>query len=1087
MFVTSDPRQIEVEDCYPLYDTIRLTIKNHELYTIQGAIIDIVYLDHSSSFFYLLDVGDQKNQSLFLQHFPTPKSISFGLRVGAVIRASNVHSIILWNNRIEGYAACIRSSISILKCATAANNTDESTIFHQVVTDAQPHVEKGFKFSLLGGVLSPHEAVWKNKIMGWIGTTMQTLLKKLSSGATEKKYCHQTLINLLLEFSEEEKNSECLRGNIPNQKLLDPYAEFFCHTFDINKESKSCVNCIVHCAKRILPAVVSLSNVHKICSSHMIQKICHLSKHKFKEGLCTTNHSHRLSNNKVRFETGLTFADHLSAEWLLDQLNITNQSDNKPKPDLICVGFADISDDGKVVAIQDDNFRIPLIGVSSCNPLKCCRLSNQSKISNGDLIGLKIRSSIVSGICIGPAVSSLGPATATSAEAESTSLLDGMFNLPVSAQIDENLNEFCKGACSVITIGGYVFLLATHIKVIGDIFYVSLALPSDRKTRSANVDTIIPTRSPVLSLMDLLEHKAPSSFSSSPRLPSEAKANPIVLAVLVRQRLKLVKIQNQKFSGFSCTLGHIPASKLNSHEQLHTAYSPIQSIEVKVDIQVTNRCIDIMRSAMQSQLTSGTHRSPSMSESQLGAATAWWSLADRSSLCTLLSGGWDERECLPEELYDRVVVELPICRGNNLREWKANANDMKCYYTGETPSSKVAMLKDRFHVIGGTKVFPGCLDRCPNRVIWHRPGGELIAAPNEHCGVPVTSIAQLFYMVCEEIRGISLINSALSIVRNIQNARLASLSYCRAKVQCTRCFKFLDDKGSRCGLGNNTDFGVERSVQKNSRTATKQQVSFWHKPLPISGQSANISDISSVPKVIIEKFEEPVCSKNTLVGRNIMNADEPCNFPHVDYTTPLCCPNGCPLSQASVFWECSGVIDDGSGQAKLYAEREAAKLLLGKSLDVSMVEEGAWYSKEGVWFNYAVPPSPEIRAAVREALLMKDQLVREDRSRRFSESDVLQLMTPVDRAQYTLYKHCRESNEPLRRMQFLCRCKSFLPDSASPLGRSKIEVMSNEHIGFGGRPLLNEVATFTLPTLKLQLIDCCMPIPEEEMAWELKN
>jgi len=1075
VFVTSDPRQIKVENCCPLYETVRPTRKKKELYTIQGTIIDIVYLDHSSSLFYLLDVGDKKNQPLFLQHFPTPKSVSSGLRVGAVLRASNVHSILLWNNSVEGYAACIRSSIAILKCATAANNTDESpSILHHQVVTAPPHTEKGFKFSLLGGIFSPHEVLWRNKIMGCIGTTIQTTLKKLSAATEKKKYCHETVINLLLEFSEEE-DSERLPGNIPNQKLLDPYAEFFCHTFDINTDSKSCVNCIVHCAKRKLPAVVSLGNVHKICSSHMIQKICHLSKHKFKEGQCTTNHSHRLSNNKVTFETGLTFADHLSAGWLLDQLNIS-QSDNKPKPDLICVGFADISDDGKVVAIQGDNFRIPLVGVSSCNPLKCCRMSNQSKISNGDLIGVKIESTIVSGICI-------GPATGTSTKAESISMMDGMFNLPVSAQIDKELNQSFKGACSVINIGDYVFLLATHIKVIGDIFFLSLALPPDGKSRSENVDTIIPTRSPVLSLMDLLQHKAPSSFSTSLRLPSEA--NPIVLAVLVRQRLKVVKIQNQSFSGFSCTLGHIPATKLNSQEQTHVAYSPIQSIEVKVDIQVTNRCIDVMRSAIRSQLNSGTHRSPSMSESQIGAATAWWSLADRNNLCTLLSGGWDERECFSEELYDRVVVELPVSRSDNLREWKANANDMTCYYVGETPSSKVVVSKDRFHVIGGAKVFPGFLDRCPKRLTWHRPGGELIAAPNEHCGVPVTSIAKLFYMVCEDIKGISLINSAPYIVRNIKNARVASLSYCRAKVQCTRCFKFLDDEGSRCGLGNNTDSGVARSVQIDSRTAIKKRVSYWHEPMPITGQSANISDVSSVPKVFVDKFEEPVCSKNTLVGRKIMNADERCNFAHVDWTTPLCCPNGCPLSQASVFWECSGVLDDGSGQAKLYAERDAAKLLLGKSLDVSMVEEGAWYSKEGIWFNCAVPPSPEIRAAVREALLTKDQLLREDRSRRFNESDVLQLMTPVGRAQYTLYKHCRESNEPLRRMQFLCRCKPFLPDNASPLGRSKIEVISNEHVGFGGRPLLNDVATFTLPTLKLQLVDCCMPIPEEEMTWDL--
>jgi hypothetical protein len=50
------------------------------------------------------------------------------------------------------------------------------------------------------------------------------------------------------------------------------------------------------------------------------------------------------------------------------------------------------------------------------------------------------------------------------------------------------------------------------------------------------------------------------------------------------------------------------------------------------------------------------------------------------------------------------------------------------------------------------------------------------------------------------------------------------------------------------------------------------------------------------------------------------------------------CPNGCLMEHSRIKWECSGVLDDGSGQAKLYAERDAALSLLGAGLHVHDVE-----------------------------------------------------------------------------------------------------------------------------------------------------
>ena len=125
------------------------------------------------------------------------------------------------------------------------------------------------------------------------------------------------------------------------------------------------------------------------------------------------------------------------------------------------------------------------------------------------------------------------------------------------------------------------------------------------------------------------------------------------------------------------------------------------------------------------------------------------------------------------------------------------------------------------------------------------------------------------------------------------------------------------------------------------------------------------------------------------------------------------------------------------------------------------IEEGAWLNEDGVVFSKTMPPKAYLRNAVitaRALALSHYRNIR--RQRRLEEKDVLLFLTPTARAEYLLERHCR-SSAPLRDLLYYVRCKP-LSDGISHVKQTDIEVF----------PATN-VATYTLPALKLQLVDCC--------------
>jgi hypothetical protein len=208
-------------------------------------------------------------------------------------------------------------------------------------------------------------------------------------------------------------------------------------------------------------------------------------------------------------------------------------------------------------------------------------------------------------------------------------------------------------------------------------------------------------------------------------------------------------------------------------------------------------------------------------------------------------------------------------------------------------------------------------------------------------------------------------------------------------------------------------------------------------------------------------------------------------------------------------WECSGILDDGTGQAKLYAERDAAiRFLLGSrggggggggsgamsdGQRRAIIEQGAWLVPGGIVFSKTTPPKSWLKNAVRAARTAAAashqrrwqyqvttrhcSSTSSSTSSRMTEDDVLRHMTATARAEYLMEWTCRcpstiplspqqQQPPPDRRRLYLVRCKP-LADAVVHVGQTDVQ-LANHHDG---------IFTYTLPPLQLALVDCAHDEP----------
>jgi hypothetical protein len=334
----------------------------------------------------------------------------------------------------------------------------------------------------------------------------------------------------------------------------------------------------------------------------------------------------------------------------------------------------------------------------------------------------------------------------------------------------------------------------------------------------------------------------------------------------------------------------------------------------------------------------------------------------------------------------------------------------------------------------------------------------MLAVPNDvDCGVSALSLADLHWKICADMRNRSQTELAPSMVRVIRNATLLSLSFCRALAECTKCFQSL--KSKRAHIGSNRPVsGVVSFVQE-----TKEKT-YWHVPFPMVGNQGKTAEMAT-------SAQKPT-------------REDPRSC------TSLVCPNGCSLEHARIKWECSGLLDDGSGQAKLYAERETALSLLGSGLRVNDIEAGAWCVEGGILFQNNVPPKSFVKQAVLEAQSMAQREMNrlpKTKRQRLANDDVVKYLTVEARAEYYMQQHCRQSREPTRSLDYYVRCKP-LSNEAIHLNQTQVEMAVPPVRDYMQASTMN-VTTYSLPPLKLSLVDCSVPKYEAfgntDSSWDL--
>jgi hypothetical protein len=554
------------------------------------------------------------------------------------------------------------------------------------------------------------------------------------------------------------------------------------------------------------------------------------------------------------------------------------------------------------------------------------------------------------------------------------------------------------------------------------------------------------------SVRDLLD-----PLSAKRQVPGSA------VGLLVRKSMKLAKIRNCEFNGLMLTLSQAPLT--SSIDE----FSCIQSIEIKPPVRVN----ESWRIQIRRWIASGL--GATVTEDQLSLILVWWTLASSASTCALLSGGWDEFQGISAPSIAStcgVLVRFPSASAQ--QDAKRGYVRLRCAVDDLSasfffPISNAAptdanLSEDAFHFSGGERFLTGMLNRRVTRTRSHLASskdetrllpilGDLLLPPTAS-EIPSCTLADLHLAICRDLRQPGSAHLAPSLVREIRNATFLSVSYCSAQAQCSKCFQTLVNPSAN-GDGQKEKKGDEGNglVRTLSRNLDREGVigpSYWDRPLPNEPMVCPAIPPTSPP------ISTPRPQGNSREG------------------THLRCPNNCNVNyHGSIKWECSGVLDDGTGQAKLYAEREAALSLLGMSaIAMQAVEAGAWVSDRGIVFVKTAPPAPHIRSAVVMARSLAREALRLRSGGRhhrvvLQESDVLPYLTPSTQAAYCLERHGRSSVLPLREVSYLVRCKP-LSDHVSHLNHTEVDLAVP---GPDGSRASRPTPSYALPPLKLTLVD----------------
>jgi hypothetical protein len=756
-------------------------------------------------------------------------------------------------------------------------------------------------------------------------------------------------------------------------------------------------------------------------------------------------------------------------------------------------------------------------------------------IEEGSLVWVEVQSVVVSCVCLGK-VQALDNTVMKCPGVDEHARIS---HLPLFHDADSRdaqtrstgkngISNCAFGPCSLVEIEGHLFVVSVYICASGGGSLFSA------RPKSAEQPVVMQNRGFDAFKTDELANPSsgkifiPVATVSSiqacldPTVREEQESSQWIIGLMVRKFFKLNKPRSGLYNGCMFTLSHIPVNNCNVSldSKLHSPYS-LQWIDVKTSVTVDESKRHVMRHGFDSLFSSDASASSGgssiiVSDDQITLAMIWWQLACSARTCALLSGGWDElsasscssaaaRKLVTVVQIPRSAAHLDPRRGYVRFRGIMQDVSARVIFVETADASQEQRLPARaqqhkahmgnFDFAASDCFFPGMLEsRC--RRVGNIPWGVLATAPNaQQSGIPTCTLADMHWSICSDLRNSTRVNMAASLVRQVCGATFLGISYCRALAECTKCFKALvlqHDPTSRASKNNSHDI----KVHKNTGSGSDQQKTFWHLPLPMhtddkrlddSVNNTNTASASGAPNVGAPN--SPM--RSPAVKNNNNNSDK---------TMHLKCPNHCNVNRyATIKWECSGTLDDGTGQAVLYAERNVALTLMGmlSRKTVQQIEDGAWRAgPNGIVYKKVLPPSPQLRSAITKARALAHEAAVFHRGQqpphgrprpcRLQEDDVLLFLTPTHRADFLLQRHCRSSSRSQQQQQsssssrsitfgsnntsYLVRCKPLSDEISSSLNHTEITTFAASP-GYNQSAAVRKVSSYALPPLKLNLVD----------------
>lgn len=590
-----------------------------------------------------------------------------------------------------------------------------------------------------------------------------------------------------------------------------------------------------------------------------------------------------------------------------------------------------------------------------------------------------------------------------------------------------------RGPCALLRLAkeNWIFIISFHIQA----------------TALLNLS---PEVSPMSGLEELVRSSVLTSLAAVAQPTFDAPVCAPVskcISLLVRKQFAFTRLKNGRYGGITLTLAHMPSRNeakgdLGDHSNLDS--SSVQSIDCRPSLELEEDA----RRQMEAFFSCSSISASGVLGEHVATALAFWKIASCETHCSLLSGGWDElcSGACTYSLDRKVAVFVPLNAFQ--RDPKRGYLRLRCTLddivafplTSAKRSTSRTNTKSALDFVGGRKMISGMLDRRPNRkqygdvAVGERTATILAQADD---GVPSCSIKELHQNICLDIQYGTCIHTAPSLTRRVVGGTFLGVSFCRAIAECSECYSPLVLKATnKSKIKQPTSHAVRKINILNG------QQGYWNCPLPPDTMSTESTN-----------YETQTTEKTHETDTAGVSPSNQSNDPR----STLICPKLCG-GLTAIKWECSGTLDDSTGQAKLYAERDAALLLLGLSKEfASMIEEGAWVQPNGVVFSRSMAPNSSIAYAVSRA---KYEAAEKKRGYKIGERDVLEHMEPAVRAEYLLQRHCRFSPEPSRNLNYYVRCKP-IGDNSLHLKHTVVDLVSGK-----------SVPTYTLPPLKLVLVDC---------------